>query len=206
LVGSNEVTSDVFMDKTLMSDAQLLHLVRSGDPSGLSFVYEKFRKEFINWVRRFGNCGIDEAGEFYQGTILIFYENVMNGKLSELQSSLKTYLFGIGKNLVMQEYRKNMRGERLKAEYMLRAHIADTAQELAAEEADLLLVHRCFERIGESCAKLLELFYFHQKSMEEISQTLGYKNPETAKNQKYKCMERLRKLVEDERPSTMNVE
>lgn len=195
------------MDKVMMSDSELLHLVRSGDPSGLSFVYEKYRREYINWIRRFSNCGADEACEYYQGAIVIFYENVMNGKLGELQSSLKTYLFGIGKNLVMHEYRKNMRKERVKAEFILQTHLADSAQEMAAEELDLALVHRCFERIGDPCHRLLELFYFHQKNMEEISGELGYKNSETAKNQKYKCMERLRKLVEDERPARMmNVE
>jgi RNA polymerase sigma factor (sigma-70 family) len=190
------------MDKTAMSDAELLHVVRSGDPSGLSFAYEKYRKEYINWIRRFANCGADDACEYYQGTILIFYENVMNGKLTELQSSLKTYLFGIGKNLVMHQYRKNVRGERVKAEFILQTHLADSSQELIAEDNDLAMIHRCFERIGDPCHRLLELFYFHQKSMEEICQELGYKNPETAKNQKYKCMERLRKLVDDERPVT----
>lgn len=193
------------MDKTAMSDAELLHLVRSGDPSGLSFVYEKYRKEYINWIRRFSNCSPDEACEYYQGTILIFYENVMNGKLTELQSALKTYLFGIGKNLVMHEYRKNARGEKVKAEFILQSHLADSAQEMATEELDLALVHRCFERIGDPCHRLLELFYFHQKNMEEICSELGYKNPETAKNQKYKCMERLRKLVDDERPTSYSV-
>jgi RNA polymerase sigma-70 factor (ECF subfamily) len=151
------------MDKVMMSDSELLHLVRSGDPSGLSFVYEKYRREYINWIRRFSNCGADEACEYYQGAIVIFYENVMNGKLGELQSSLKTYLFGIGKNLVMHEYRKNMRKERVKAEFILQTHLADSAQDMAAEELDLALVHRCFERIGDPCHRLLELFYFHQK-------------------------------------------
>jgi RNA polymerase sigma factor (sigma-70 family) len=193
------------MDKTVMSDSDLLNLVRSGDPSGLSFVYEKYRREFINWVRKFGRCDADDASEFYQATILIFYENVSNGKLSELQSSLKTYLFGIGKNLVMQEYRKNVRREKVRAEYLIELHVRSTTQELQQEEMDLALVHRCFERIGDPCNTLLSLFYFHQKSMEEITDELGYKNTDTAKNQKYKCMERLRKLVEDERPSNYPV-
>jgi RNA polymerase sigma factor (sigma-70 family) len=193
------------MDKTSMSDADLLHLVQSGDASGLSFVYEKYRKEYINWIRRFGNCSTDDAREFYQGTILIFYENVINGKLSALQSSLKTYLFGIGKNLVLHEYRKDSRGERVKAEFVLQSHLADTPQEMLIDDLELALVHRCFDRIGDPCHRLLKLFYFHQKTMEEISAELGYKNPETAKNQKYKCMERLRKLVEGERPSSYNV-
>jgi RNA polymerase sigma factor (sigma-70 family) len=193
------------MDKPAMTDAELLHLVRSGDPSGLSFVYEKYRKEYINWIRKFSRCDPDDACEYYQGTILIFYENVINGRLTELQSSLKTYLFGIGKNLVMQEHRKSLRGERVRAEYLLQSHLANSTQEQAAEEMDLAIIHRCFERIGDPCRKLLELFYFNQKNMEEIASELGYKNSETTKNQKYKCMERLRKLVEDERPTNYTV-
>jgi RNA polymerase sigma-70 factor (ECF subfamily) len=193
------------MDKPAMTDAELLHLVKSGDPSGLSFVYEKYRKEYINWVRKFSRCDSDDACEYYQGAILIFYENVMNGRLVELQSSLKTYLFGIGKNLVMQEHRKTLRGEKVRAEYLLQTHLADSAQEMASEDLDLAIVHRCFERIGDPCRKLLELFYFNQKNMEEITAELGYKNSETAKNQKYKCMERLRKLVEGERPTNYKV-
>lgn len=189
-----------------MSDAELLYLVQSGDPSGLSFVYEKYRKEFVNWIRKFGSCSADDACEYYQGTILIFYENVMNGKLTALQSSLKTYLFGIGKHLVLHEHRKNTRKERVKAEFILQAHLADTTQEMMAEENDLALMHRCFERIGDPCHKLLELFYFRQRTMEEICGELGYKNAETAKNQKYKCMERLRKLVEDEKPTNFAIE
>jgi len=193
------------MDKTAMSDAELLHLVQSGDPSGLSFVYEKYRKEYINWIRRFNRCDMDDAIEFYQATIVIFYENVANGKLTDLQSSLKTYLFGIGKNLALHEFRRSVRNDKMNAEFHLQMHLASSAQEMLDQEEDLALVHRCFERIGDPCHKLLQLFYFNQRSMEEISAELGYKNPETAKNQKYKCMERLRKLVEDERPTNSAV-
>ena len=34
--------------------------------------------------------------------------------------------------------------------------------------------------------------------MQEITDAMQYKNPETAKNQKCKCMARLRKLVDEE--------
>lgn len=193
------------MDKASMSDSDLLHLVRSGDPSGLAFVYERFRKEYIGWIRKFSRCDEDDACEYFQASILILYENIMTAKLTDLQSSLKTYLFGIGKNLVKHDYRKSRQAERVKAEYLLQHHLASDAKEILQEETDLGLIGRCFARIGDPCHKLLELFYFQQQSMEEISSQLGYKNPDTAKNQKYKCMERLRKLVEDERATSLSV-
>jgi len=66
------------------------------------------------------------------------------------------------------------------------------------EENNLELISQCFNRLGDPCRSLLDLFYYKKKSMEEIAVELNYKNAETAKNQKYKCMERLRKMVEAE--------
>jgi len=92
--------------KANMSDSELVHLVRSGDGAGLSFVYEKYRREFMNWIRKFSNCSLEEAQEYYQAATLILYENIVSNKVTDLQSSLKTYLFGIGKNLTYQYHRK----------------------------------------------------------------------------------------------------
>jgi RNA polymerase sigma-70 factor (ECF subfamily) len=73
-----------------------------------------------------------------------------------------------------------------------------SSEQFENDENNLELVSRCFNQLGDPCHSLLDLFYYHKNSMEEIALALNYKNPETAKNQKYKCMERLRKLVEAE--------
>jgi RNA polymerase sigma factor (sigma-70 family) len=199
------VTLTAMPDKEHMTDSELVHLVRTGDVAGLSFVYEKYRKEFIGWIRKFSNCSLEDAKEYYQATTVILYENIMSDKVTELQSSLKTYLFGIGKNLTYQHHRKLKRQEKVRAEYMVEVELAADSRFALQTEHDLNLVVRCVTLIGEPCRQLLEFFYFSKKSMEEISSAMGYKNPETAKNQKYKCMERLRKLVEDERKTSVSI-
>lgn len=199
------VTSVMKEDKTHMTDTELVKLVRSGDVAGLSFVYEKFRKEFLNWIRKFSGCSIEDAQEYYQAATIILYENIMSSKVTELQSSLKTYLFGIGKNLTYQHHRKTERMERAKAEYMIELELLAESRSAMQTELDLRVVAKCLSVIGEPCRQLLDLFYFRQKSMDEISSSMGYKNPETAKNQKYKCMERLRKMVEDERRTNVTI-
>src|SRR5688572_30068412 len=192
-------------DKAHMSDSELVRLVRSGDGSGLSFMYEKYRREFVSWIRKFSNCSLEEAQEYYQASTLILYENIMSRKVTDLQSSLKTYLFGIGKNLTYQHHRNSKRLEKAKAEYMIEMEIAGDSLQALQKEVDLKLVSKALTLIGEPCHQLLDFFYFSKKSMEEISSSMGYKNPETAKNQKYKCMERLRKLVEDERKASFSI-
>jgi len=182
-----------------MTDAELILLIKRDDPRGLSLVYELFRTEFIHWIIKFNRCGKEDAQEYYQASVMIVYDNIHQGKLESLQSSLKTYLFGIGKNLSWHHQRQEVRKQKAGAEFYLQAHVnEETREEIFAQDNNLEIVRRSFNRLGDPCHTLLDLYYYKKKSMEEITEELQYKNTDTAKNQKYKCMERLRKMVEEE--------
>jgi DNA-directed RNA polymerase specialized sigma24 family protein len=57
-----------------------------------------------------------------------------------------------------------------------------------------MMMERAMGSLGEPCKSLLEAFYMQKRSMQEIASTFGYTNSENAKNQKYKCLMRLKKL------------
>ena len=48
--------------------------------------------------------------------------------------------------------------------------------------------------LGEPCKSLLEAFYLQRKNMQDIAAAFGYTNADNAKNQKYKCLMRLKKI------------
>ena len=48
--------------------------------------------------------------------------------------------------------------------------------------------------LGEPCRTLLEDFYIKASSMQDITEKFGYTNADNAKNQKYKCLMRLKKM------------
>jgi len=50
-----------------------------------------------------------------------------------------------------------------------------------------LLLHE----LGESCRKILELFYFENLSMKEIVSQMHYENEQVVRNKKYKCLQQL---------------
>jgi RNA polymerase sigma factor (sigma-70 family) len=177
-----------------MTDIEIINLIKKGDPMGLSTAYQVFRKEFIHWMMRFKKCGEEDAREHYQAAILIVYDNVHAGKLDNLLCSLKTYIFGIGKNLTMQQYRESNRQNTLKAEFFVQTYLHEEAETFQTD-ANLEIISRSFNKLGEPCHELLDQYYFKRKNMIQIASEMGYKNFETAKNQKYKCMERLRKMV-----------
>ncbi len=65
-------------------------------------------------------------------------------------------------------------------------------------EQSLQVIESCLNRLGEPCRSLLQLYYYHGLSMEEIAVKMQHKNRLTSKNLKYKCVNRLRKLVNEE--------
>ena len=56
------------------------------------------------------------------------------------------------------------------------------------------MMEKAMSGLGEPCKSLLEAFYMQKRSMQEIASGFGYTNAENAKNQKYKCLMRLKKL------------
>lgn len=62
------------------------------------------------------------------------------------------------------------------------------------KNADFAIMERALGSLGEPCKSLIEAYYIHKKGMTEIAEEFGYTNADNAKNQKYKCLMRLKKL------------
>ena len=176
-----------------MSSAQIINLIRQGGQPELGKVYETYRSEFIRWLIKEFHCSEDDSKDIYQITILIFYDNIRSGKLEHMVSSVKTYLFGIGKNVARETIRKSRRNVPINKERWLKNFLVDQTEE-PVDDNLFTLAQNALHELGEPCRQLVEMYYYERKSMEQISEQLHYKNAETAKNQKCKCMARLRKL------------
>jgi DNA-directed RNA polymerase specialized sigma24 family protein len=65
-------------------------------------------------------------------------------------------------------------------------------EEQEAFESELREALDAIDRLGEPCKTILQQFYFEGKSLTEICRHIGYKNVESVKVQKCKCLRRLR--------------
>ena len=63
-------------------------------------------------------------------------------------------------------------------------------EEKKYKELDEVLV-----KVDKKCLKMLQMFYYQKLSMKVIADNLGFKSEASAKTQKYKCLEKARKLV-----------
>jgi RNA polymerase sigma factor (sigma-70 family) len=158
----------------------------------LAVLYDQHSDEAMRWVKKEYNLDYDAAREFVQVAFVALYDNISTGKLTTLTASIKTYLFAIIKNKVIQYNRHNQKFVAGQAHEILAQVIAEDYEE--ADEADLQKSRIALHELGEPCKSLLQLYYYQSMGMDEITNLMGYKNADTTKNQKYKCLKRLQKL------------
>ena len=129
---------------------------------------------------------------------MVFYEKVRDGSL-ELSCQIKTYLYAVCRRLWLKRLTSKSRfGVRLldDEEHSAYLNTGAEADMLAAEDQDrrFTTMSKALNSLGEPCKSILEGFYLLDKSMQDLTVEFGYTNADNAKNQKYKCLVRLKKL------------
>lgn len=173
----------------------LVDRVRTGDRQALEEIYLNFRLEFFDWAIKKHGCSMELAKDVYQQTILMLYENISRGKLTRLTSSLKTYVFAIGKNHLFDLRRADIQkiNKEAQASYLLYEE-ALTENKYSEESIDK--VEEALMELNPKCRALLLGYYYERKSMKELSLMLGFSNEQSTKAQKYKCLQKLKILYE----------
>ena len=180
----------------MKADNEIIRDIREGNKATLESLYNKFRGEFIKWVTKCYHCHEEDGKEAYQLAFFIFYQKIMKGELTHITSSIKTYLFSIGKNKIFENQRYHNKWRFDLDDQLVKDNVSELQDELIEKEEKLNLIEKGLEDIGEPCRSLLMMSYYQQKSMTEITGELGYKNADTTKNLKYKCLQRLKKMVQ----------
>jgi len=139
------------------------------------------------------NGTTDDARDIFQEAMIVLYEKSRSGSF-ELNCQLKTYVYSVCRRLWLkklgqrQKYIPDMNGieETVPVDEDVDLHEQRNGEFQVMEKALLSL--------GEPCKSLLEAFYLQKRNMTEIAGSFGYTNADNAKNQKYKCLMRLKKL------------
>lgn len=178
-----------------MEHHSLIERIKNKDSeNGIKEIYSEYRNEFILWVSRNHSCTEDEAKDIFQQAVIIFYENIVSGKLTEISTQVKTYLFSIGKNKILEMLREKRRKSPQYQDDFFNSSELFYGEFDEGYEQKLNMVEASLATLGDPCKQILELYYYHKKSMQDISDSLDYKNKETVKNLKYKCLQRLKQI------------
>ena len=164
-----------------MTDAEIIEYLRNDKyPKLVKGLYGLFPavKKYI--VRNRGTT--EDAKDIFQDAMVILYQKMKTGNFI-LTVPISTYFHAVVKNLWLQELRKRKK--------LPVADIdTDVAEELVEQQPGFDIATAAFNFLGEKCRQLLILFYFNKKSFREIAAQLQFGTEQTAKNQKYRCLQK----------------
>ncbi len=182
-----------------MENHSLIEKIKNKDGEAeLKEIYDKYRNEFLIWAMRKHSCTKEEAKDVFQQSVIIFYENIIYGKVKEITSQVKTYIFSIGKNKILELSRQKSKQQFNSEDYMFAGQDIFYNDFDDVYEEKIQKIEQCISKIGDPCKKLLVEFYYHKRPMIDIAEIMDYKNSDTVKNLKYKCLKRLKKIFQSE--------
>lgn len=162
----------------------------------INHLYEELRTPFIQWLCQHFNALEHEAIDIFQDVIIIFYKNITSGKIDSLNSSIKTYLFAIGKHIWLKRFRKKQNTSSIEDLPNVRYEGWDLSliKDIETEDQRIRL-QEALQQLGNDCRKLLVLAFFHNYSSEALQHEFGFKTADVVRTKKYRCMNQLKKLM-----------
>ena len=174
------------------NEQKLLEGLAMNDRKAIETIY----KQHFGMVQSLilNNSGYPEdARDIFQEAMIVLYQKARSGSF-ELNSQLKTYLYSVCRRLWLKRLNQM---QRISPEVDNLEETVPVEEELERHEQrnrDFLVMEQAMNNLGEPCKSLLEAYYMEKKSMVEIAGDFGYTNADNAKNQKYKCLMRLKKI------------
>ena len=178
-----------------LTDKEYIEGLRLSDDAVIKAVYKKFYPAVMRMVLQ-NNGTEQEAKDVFQETVLVLFHHVQKQNFI-LSCALQTYLYSVAKRLWLKQLKSKNGTLKLDERFYEGDDFADADNEVSVfEERELQLerMQASISQLGEPCKTLLEDFYLRRLGMDEIAEKFGYTNSDNAKNQKYKCLQRLKKL------------
>jgi RNA polymerase sigma factor (sigma-70 family) len=139
------------------------------------------------------NGSADDAKDIFQEAMIVLYEKVRSGTF-ELNCQIKTYVYSVSRRLWLKRLQQLNRYSPAVENLDGFVQVEEEIEEHEKRNAEFEMMDKAIGSLGEPCKSLLEAYYLQKRKMQEIAANFGYTNADNAKNQKYKCLMRLKKI------------
>jgi len=196
---------------TTLNDQELLIKIKQNSDY-LGIVYKRCKANCLGFMRNktYGKISDYELEDVFQDATIILYEKIVKGDFV-LTATFQTYLNSVcrfqllntlEKSKLTTDYEDNSDDEDDENPNGYHSSITDSLDAVDhSNEPQFLAIETALEKMkatGGHCYELLTLFWYHKKSMNELTTEFGYTNSDTTKNQKARCQKRLEKIAYNE--------
>ncbi|WP_304065883.1 RNA polymerase sigma factor [Pedobacter glucosidilyticus] len=174
------------------TDSEIILGILNNSSSILKHLYLAYFPMILQLVIN-NNGDEDDAKDIYQEAIIVLHGKIKSGDF-ELSSKLKTFIYSVCRRLWLKKLHQKSRFSGDIKDYEDYIPVEQEIEHHQEKDKQFAMMHTALKDLGEPCKTIIEDFYIHNRSMQEICEKFGYTNADNAKTQKYKCLQRLKKL------------
>ncbi len=173
-------------------EKELLKGLALGDKKAVETIY----KDNYNMVQSLvinNNGSAQEAKDIFQEAMIVLLEKARSGTF-ELNCQIKTYVYSVCRRIWLKKLQQYNRYSNEVESMVATVPVEEDVEEYEKRDQEFMMMEKAIGSLGEPCKSLIEAFYIQKRNMQDIASQFGYTNADNAKNQKYKCLMRLKKL------------
>lgn len=176
-----------------MTNQEIFEGIARRDNRTFLYLYKEYQAQIQRMVEK--NSGnAEDALDIFQEGMIALWTNIQQGKFQLRDNArISSYLFALCKNLWISKLRKRKDFKSLEESNEISDE--EDTEILLAEHEKISELEKRFRQLGEACRKLLSLFYYKKASLKSIAAQMQI-TEKTAKNNKYRCMQNLRSLYQ----------
>ncbi len=174
-----------------MRNTNIIYKINKGSVEELGKLYLKLKPEFVKLALKNHTISIDDAADIFTDALFAFRENIVKSSLKELDVNVKTYIFKIGFNMIAKQIQDNSKYDNSNI-----AEIEDEDLNNLSDDRLDIIAEILKNQITERCSKLIKLFYFDQRSYDQIQAWMEFSTKNSVKSQKSKCISKIKKLLQ----------
>lgn len=174
------------------TDSEIVFGILNNSESAIKRLYVAYFPMVLQLILN-NNGTPDDAKDIYQEAIIVLYNKIKKGDF-ELSSKLKTFLYSVCRRLWLKRLSQMNRYAGDVKDFQDFLPVEEEVEDQNERNIQFSKMQSALGMLGEPCRTIIEDFYINNKSMQEICESFGYTNADNAKTQKYKCLQRLKKL------------
>jgi RNA polymerase sigma factor (sigma-70 family) len=180
------------LSSSVPTDREVVLGILNNSEDALNKLYIGYFPMVLQFILN-NNGDEDDAKDVYQECIIVLYNKIKTGEF-ELTSKLKTYIYSVSRRIWLKKLAQQSKKTNNVSEFEDIIAVEVDIEVHEARDLQFEKMGAALANLGEPCKTIIQDFYINNLSMQDISDKFGYTNTDNAKTQKYKCLQRLKKL------------
>ena len=183
----------------MVSELEYIERVRRGDDDAFAVLYGQCRESFFGYFRSAYRKRAEYIENLYQDACVVVWQQILSGRyVAKEQNSgaqLCTYIIGVARHLMFSRDRQARKMQSMPDLSALEQMLHRDAVDDSVRQDEICALDALVSNMKEPCNSLLFMYYWARMRGDEIALALGYRDADSVKTQKYKCMRKLKLAV-----------